>query len=75
MSKTVLNVTGLSCPLPVLHAQKAMKGLPPGAVVEIQATDPAVVQDIDAYCRSSGSALISQREEGGVFTVEIRKGG
>jgi tRNA 2-thiouridine synthesizing protein A len=75
MSKTVLNVTGLSCPLPVLHTQKVMKGLSAGALVEIRATDPAVVRDIDAYCRSSGSDLISQREEDGLFTIEIRKGG
>ena len=74
MSKTVLNVKGLNCPLPVLHTRKAMKNLSTGTVVEIHATDPASVRDFDAYCRVSGSDMLSQREEEGVFTFEIRKG-
>ena len=74
MSKTVLNVKGLSCPLPVLHTRNALKRMAAGAVIEIHATDPTTVQDFDAYCRRTGAALISLREEGGVFTFEIRKG-
>jgi Predicted redox protein, regulator of disulfide bond formation len=74
MTKTVLNVKGLSCPLPVLHTRNAMKNLSAGAVIEIHSTDPASVQDFDAYCRHSGSDLLSRREEEGVFTFEIRKG-
>jgi tRNA 2-thiouridine synthesizing protein A len=74
MTKTVLNVKGLSCPLPILHTRNAMKALSAGAVIEIHSTDPASVRDFDAYCRHTGSDLLSRREEGGVFTFEIRKG-
>jgi len=74
MSKTVLNVTGLNCPLPLLQTQKLMKSLPAGAIVEIRSTDPSIIQDIDAYCRTSGNDLLSQRQEGGMIAIEIRKG-
>lgn len=74
MSKTILNVKGLTCPLPVLHTRKALKDLSVGSVIEIHATDPASVRDLDAYCRHSGADLLSQHEEGGVYTFHIRKG-
>lgn len=74
MPKAILNVKGLHCPLPVIHTRKAMQNLSEGAVIEVHTTDPASVRDFDAYCRSTGSHLVSQRESEGVFTFEIRKG-
>ena len=40
-SETLLDVQGLSCPLPVLKANKALRGLPPGPQLMVLATDPA----------------------------------
>jgi len=74
VEKRRLDVRGLNCPLPVLHARKAMNGLAVGAVLEVLATDPSAAKDFDAYCRKTNSDLLSQREEDGVFTFEIRKG-
>lgn len=75
MSKIVVDVTGLHCPLPVLHTRKALQTLAPGAILEIHATDSASVRDISLYCRNNGVDLLAQREENGVYIFELSKGG
>jgi tRNA 2-thiouridine synthesizing protein A len=73
MAETILDVQGLRCPLPVLKANKAMRGLPGGAVLVVLATDPASVQDIAAYARETGHALLDSAEAAGVFRFTLRK--
>ena len=70
---TVLDVKGLKCPLPVLRANKAIKPLPAGGVLEIHATDPGTVEDFKAYCEATGHELVESREEEGVYSFVIRK--
>ena len=70
---TVLDVKGLKCPLPVLRANKAIKPLPAGTVLEIHATDPGTVEDFKAYCETTGHELVESREEEGVYSFVIRK--
>lgn len=77
MSATVartLDVRGLSCPLPIVRTAQAMRGLGPGELVEVLATDPGSVADFEAWCRSSGNALVERSEEGGVYRFLVRKG-
>lgn len=73
MSETVLDVKGLSCPLPVLRANKALRGMAAGERLRVLATDRAAVADFQAFCRETGHALIAQGEEAGVFSFTIRK--
>ncbi|MFD2235257.1 sulfurtransferase TusA family protein [Phaeospirillum tilakii] len=75
MSRIVVDVSGLHCPLPVLHTRKAVRGLPPGSELEVRATDPASVRDISLYCRNNDIELLTQREEDGVYIFELRTGG
>jgi tRNA 2-thiouridine synthesizing protein A len=73
MSVTVLDTKGLSCPLPVLRAKKAIQAVPAGGTLQILATDPGAVRDFEAFCRSTGNELIEWREDAGVFTLNIKK--
>ncbi len=73
MTETVLDVKGMTCPLPVLRANRAMRSLAPGDRLRVLATDRASVQDFQAYCRETGHALVAQGEEAGVFSFTIRK--
>lgn len=73
MSETVLDVKGLSCPLPVLKANRALRGLQPGERLRVLATDRAAVADFQAFCRETGHALVAWSEEGGVFSFVIRR--
>ncbi len=71
----VLDVKGLVCPLPVLRANKAMREVAPGEVLEVLATDPGTVKDFEAFCRTTGHALVASNETDGVYTFLIRKKG
>ncbi|WP_338662813.1 sulfurtransferase TusA family protein [Pararoseomonas sp. SCSIO 73927] len=71
--ETLLDVQGLTCPLPVLKANKALRGLAPGARLTVLATDAASVIDFQAYCRETGHALVSFSESAGVFRFTLRK--
>ena len=74
MSDTLLDVQGLSCPLPVLKANKALRGLPPGARLVVLATDPAALKDFPAFCQETGHVLEASAEEpGGVLRFVLRK--
>ena len=68
-----LDVQGLSCPLPVLKANKALRGLPAGARLTVLATDPASVKDFRAYCQETGHELLSFGEAQGVYRFVLRK--
>jgi tRNA 2-thiouridine synthesizing protein A len=74
MPDTVLDTSGLACPLPVLKAKKAIAGLSPGDILAIVATDPGSVLDFQAFCNALGHRLISHSEDSGVFRFRIAKG-
>ncbi len=73
VSDTVLDVKGLRCPLPVLRANRVLRGLPPGAQLRVLATDRASVADFQAFCHETGHALVAFSEEAGVFRFLIRR--
>ena len=73
MGETLLDVKALSCPLPVLRANRALRGMQPGEKLRVLATDRASVADFHAFCREPGHALVACREEGGVFSFVIRR--
>ena len=69
----IVDTRGMKCPLPVLKARKAMKGLAPGARMQVLATDPGAVEDFKHFCKTTGARLIEQREDAGgvlVFLLE-----
>ncbi|MBS0964654.1 sulfurtransferase TusA family protein [Acetobacter okinawensis] len=73
MSDTVLDVRGLSCPLPVLKANRALRSLPSGARLRVLATDRASVSDFQVFCRETGHALVSFADENGIFSFTIKR--
>jgi tRNA 2-thiouridine synthesizing protein A len=73
MGDTLLDVQGLTCPLPVLKANKALRSLPAGARLTVLATDPASVKDFRAYAQETGHALVAFSEEKGVYRFTLKK--
>ena len=71
---TVLDTTGLLCPLPVLKARRALKPLAPGAVLEVLATDPGAVGDFEHFCETTGCELLEFLEQpDGVLRFRLKK--
>jgi len=60
----VLDVRDLRCPLPVLRAVKALRSLPPGAVLEVWATDPASLRDMRALADQGVAEVVAQTQKG-----------
>ncbi len=75
MSETVLDVRGLSCPLPVLKARKRLLGLAPGQRLRVLATDPKAPADFRLYCTQTGHRLVEERRDGDVFVLLVERGG
>ena len=73
MESNTLDAKGLLCPLPVLKARKALKGMAAGEVLEVLATDPGAVKDFAAFCRTTGYELVGSSETTGTFRFAIRK--
>lgn len=46
-----VDARGLSCPLPILRAKKALATLQSGQVLRVEATDPGSKQDFSAFAR------------------------
>lgn len=69
-----LDARGLNCPLPILKTRKAIAALEAGQVLEIIASDPGAVKDMDAFCKQTGNELIQSHAEQGDFTFLIRRG-
>lgn len=73
MPELVLDVQGLKCPLPVLRANRALRGMAPGDRLRVLATDQAAVADFQSFCRETGHALLAWSEDQGVFSFVIRR--
>ena len=72
--KEELDARGLSCPLPILRAKKAINALEAGQTLKIIATDPGSVKDFEAFCKQTGNELLASEAEGDEFTFYIKKG-
>lgn len=70
---TLLDASGLSCPLPVLHARRTLAGMKRGMLLRVIATDPSSLKDFPVLSQQSGDELIEAREEDGKFLFLLRK--
>lgn len=75
MAEDTVDARGLSCPLPVLRAQKALRDLPPGALLTVLATDPASLKDMPAFCEAAGHVLVARESGSDGFRFVIRRAG
>ena len=70
----MVDASGLSCPMPVVKAAKEMRGLQPGQVLKIVATDHGSLADIPAWAEDTGNELLDTHSEGGRYVFLVRKG-
>lgn len=73
MADQTLDAKGLNCPLPILRAKKALKGMEAGQVLEVLATDPGSVADFAAFCSHTGNELLSSSSEADTYRFEIKR--
>ncbi|RLJ16545.1 preprotein translocase subunit TatC [bacterium endosymbiont of Escarpia laminata] len=68
-----LDARGLNCPLPILRTKKAIAALASGEILEVIATDPGSVKDLDSFCSQTGHEMVSSEEADDGFVFLIRK--
>lgn len=73
MTTTVLNLRGLKCPLPALHARKALRNAAAGVLLVVECTDPMAAIDIPHLVTQTGDTLEAQGQDGDILTFSIRK--
>ena len=69
-----LDATGLLCPLPVLKARKAMKGLALGDRLTLECTDPMTAIDVPHFANQDGHQLEEQKRRDDLYIYRIVKG-
>jgi tRNA 2-thiouridine synthesizing protein A len=70
----VLDARGLLCPMPVVKAAKAIRGLEPGQVLKVMATDRGSIADMPAWAEDTGNELLEWHEEADHLVFLVRKG-
>lgn len=73
-AETVLDLTGLLCPLPLLKTKQAMAKMESGERIRILATDRSVVVDFRVFIDRFGHELLEFTESsGGQYVFVLRK--
>lgn len=75
LGTVVVDCRRLLCPLPVIRVQDRVADLVLGIQVEAVCTDPGVLQDIPAWCRINGHAVLRTYSRDGEYFVVMRVGG
>jgi TusA-related sulfurtransferase len=69
----VLDVRGLSCPIPVFEVNKNIGQVPVGEVLEVLATDPAAVPDIKAWAERRGHIFMAAELKNGFTRIVVKR--
>ena len=68
-----LDALGLTCPMPLLKAKRALNAMAPGQRLRILATDPGAPRDFQVFCQQSGHELLSSEVREGTFGLLPRR--
>lgn len=68
-----LDLSGLTCPMPLLKTKQALNKLAAGDIVRVVATDPASERDFSVFAAQSGNRLLSTEKADGRFTFVLQK--
>jgi tRNA 2-thiouridine synthesizing protein A len=69
----VIDLKGLSCPMPMLKTKKALQNASTGKILQVEITDAGSKTDMPALLKRSGDELLGSKEEGGVYTFLVKK--
>jgi tRNA 2-thiouridine synthesizing protein A len=69
----ILDLKGLLCPIPIVKLSKAIKEVEIGQTLEAVATDPGVMADVPAWCRTSGNELVTLEKREKQFHFVVRR--
>ncbi|CAN7408448.1 MAG: response regulator SirA [Caballeronia sp.] len=68
-----VDARGLTCPLPILRAKKALADMQSGQILKVLATDPGSQRDFAAFSKQTGNELVESTSHDKVFTFLMRR--
>jgi tRNA 2-thiouridine synthesizing protein A len=71
----VLDTSGLLCPIPIVKAAAAVKGLADGDVLLVIATDPGIATDMPMWCKAMRHEHLATFRDGPRWKSYLRKRG
>ena len=74
MSHMELDARRLLCPMPVIKRQNLVATLQAGDTVDVICTDPGALNDIPAWSRINGHAVIDSRQQEDDIIITVRVG-
>ena len=73
MIERTLDCRDSLCPAPVIELSRAIKGVALNGVLEVLATDPGFVPDVQAFSKRTGHALLHTERDAIGVRVLIRR--
>jgi tRNA 2-thiouridine synthesizing protein A len=68
-----VDATGLTCPLPILRAKKALAEMQSGETLKVIATDSGSSTDFPTFAKHTGNELIAQEKLGDAFVFYLKR--
>lgn len=72
-AQTTVDARGLSCPMPIVRARKAMDTLAVGNVLEVLVTDKGAPADFRSWCQQTEHKLLAAEQQDGFTRLLVKK--
>ena len=63
----------MSCPMPIVNLKKRINTMQVGQVVEMVATDPGSVSDVQGWAQQTGHELVHHEQVGKDYFYYVKK--
>lgn len=70
---SVVDVSGLTCPMPIIKLKKGIDSLESGQVIELHVTDRGALNDLPAWSSNAGHTLLKTEQEEKLIKFWIKK--
>lgn len=70
---TVLDVTWLTCPMPIVKLKKGIESIESGQVLELHVTDRGALNDLPAWSQNAGHAILKTEQDDKVIKFWVQK--
>ena len=70
---SVIDVSGLTCPMPIVKLKKGIDSLESEQVLELHATDRGTLNDLPAWSKNAGHTILKTEQEGSLIKFWIKK--
>jgi NADPH-dependent 2,4-dienoyl-CoA reductase/sulfur reductase-like enzyme/TusA-related sulfurtransferase/rhodanese-related sulfurtransferase len=70
---SVVDVAGLTCPMPIIKLKKGIDSIGSGRVIELQATDKGALNDLPAWARNAGHTILNTEQDGPLIKFWVQK--